>query len=50
MVDRRLAYRMFRMPTQGISGRIYHLPAWKALELARRWPLILAERYARVRP
>ncbi len=37
---------MFRVPGQYRPGRPYRLPAWKALELARRYPLALAERYA----
>lgn len=34
---RRLTYKMFRMPGEYRPGRLYHLPAWKAWELTRRY-------------
>jgi hypothetical protein len=34
---RRLTYKMFRMQGEYRPGRPYHLPAWKAWELTRRY-------------
>jgi len=34
---RRLVYKMFRMQGEYRPGRTYNFPAWKALELTRRY-------------